>query len=177
MSILRQLIFAPLALLVTSCAHQPAPATASHAQQARFECVAEVVEVKQEAWQFRHATYSTNDTVWQGVMVVSLRMISPAVRAGEVYNLGVVEESEIVIGGRALVRGDVIRFKATEGVLGRWIAPELFSNLEEMARSAERSEGGSVGLSSSVGPGPTTRSSKASAPSCPGIAPSWPLPP
>ncbi len=175
---LLRLIAVPLASLVTACAHKPMPTTAPQVQQeARFECFAEVVEVKQEAWQFRHATYSANDTVWQGVMVVSLRMISPAVRAGEVYNLGVVEESEIVIGGRALVRGDAIRFKATEGVLGRWIAPELFSNLEEVAQSAERSEGGSVGLSSSVGPGPTTRSSKASAPSCPGIAPSWPLPP
>lgn len=134
MTTLLRLIIAPLALFVASCAHNPAPQVR---QEAQFECVAEVVEVKQEAWQFRQGTYSTNDTVWQGVLVISLRMISPAARAGEVYNLGVVEESEIVIGGRNLARGDMIRFKATEGMLGRWIVPEVFSNLEEVARVAE----------------------------------------
>lgn len=133
-STLVRFIVAPLALLVASCATKPAPQAR---REARIDCVAEVVEVKQEAWQVRLSAYSSSDTVWQGTLVVSLRMVSPAGRAGVVYNLGVFAESEIVIGGRSLVRGDRVRFKATEGVLERWVVPEVFSNLEDVARAAE----------------------------------------
>lgn len=131
-------IAAPGMLLVASCATNPAPQVR---REARIDCVAEVIEVKQEAWQVRLSAYSSSDTVWQGVLVMSLRMVSPAGRAGVVYNLGVFEESEIVIGGRSLVRGDRVRFKATESVLERWVVPEVFSNLEGVARAGESANG------------------------------------
>lgn len=153
---LRRLIIAALVVMAgVSCAHKPSKAPAPQAQQEpRFDCIAEVVEVKQEAWQVRSATYSTNDTVWQGVLVISLRLISPVKRAGEVYTLGVVEEREIVIGGKSLAQGDSIRFTATESVLERWLVPEVFSNLEDVARSGEKGTGETTRASS----GPRTPS-------------------
>lgn len=142
-STLRRLIIAALVVLAgVSCAHKPSKAPAPQARkEARFDCVAEVVEVKHEAWQVRSGTYSTNDTVWQGVLVISLRLISPAKRAGEVYTLGVVEEREIVIGGKSLKQGNAIRFTATESVLERWLVPEVFSNLDDVARAVVEADG------------------------------------
>lgn len=148
MTALSRLMLSSLTLLGVACAHRPAPTTAPQTrQEPRFDCIAEVMEVKQEVWQFRLPTYSTNDTVWQGALVISLRLSSPAARAGEIYNLGVFEESEIVVGGRSLARGDAIRFRATEGVLQRWIVPEVFSNLEEVARADEKPNGATTGPS------------------------------
>jgi hypothetical protein len=130
-----RLLFGLLTLGFLSCAHQPSASTAKPApQEAMFDCLAEVVDVKHEVWEVRLTSHFYPATVWQGVLKISLRFLSPLAHAGEIRSLGVYEEREIVVGGRILAAGDTIRFTASDGVLRRSIVPEVFSNLRGVAR-------------------------------------------
>ena len=130
------LIFAAQMLVLGSCAHRQSVATLQLVPQEEvFDCVAEVVDVKREAWEVRLSAHSYPESVWQGDLTISLRFLSPVAYAGEIRNLGVYEEREIIIGGKLLSAGDVLRFSASESVLQRAVFPEVFSNLRGVSQT------------------------------------------
>ena len=124
---------------MAGCAHKSvvSPTATAHVE-AVYECLAEIVSVKREPWTIRISSHIRQDDVWQGALTISLRIVSPIERAGEIRSLGAFDEREIIVDGHILAPGDTISFRASESVLQRFVLPEVFSNLREVHLAAKK---------------------------------------